>query len=435
MRKQYRTGDQNWVRERNLAIVLSYLWEAGREISRADLAELSGLNKSTVGNLLVQLQVWGLVKESGVSSDHLGRPGVLLDINADAGRIIGIELGVGFVSAVVADMKANVIWRRKVEMTDEGRPLAEASQEQVLEQSERLVQEAIEYSKQCTCRLFGLGVGLPGLVDHRTGTLLFAPNLGWHNVPIRDMWRTRFGTLVIEENEADAAALGEHMLGVAKQVDNFVYLSAGVGLGGGLVIDGKLRGGARGFAGEIGHMTLEPDGPVCNCGNRGCWETLIGPRAILQSVRQAARENRAPILLSLCNGDPAAIQIEQVLQAAARGEPAVLIALAEVGRYLGIGIANLINALDPNLIVLGGVLSAMGSYILPRAQYEVNLRALPTTRESVEIKLSAFQLDACLMGGVALILHQVLGNPAIFYPKPTGQAFFEEGAPFTTGIL
>ena len=435
MKKQYRTGDQNWVRERNLAIVLNYLWEASQPISRADLAKTSCLNKSTVGSLLTQLQSWGLVKESGMSNQRPGRPGVLIDINPEGGRIIGVEIGVGFITVIVVDMKAQALWRRKMETTEAGKPLTELSQAEVLEQAEHLVQEAVAEATTCDCRLFGIGLGVPGLVNHSTGTLLFAPNPGWRNVPLRDMWRQRFGVPVVVENEANAAALGEHMLGVARQLDNFIYLSAGVGLGGGLVIDGKLYGGVGGYAGEIGHMTLEPEGPQCNCGNRGCWEMLVGPRAILQRVRQAAVEGRAPELLAQCSGNANAIQMEHVLQAAAQGQPAVLVALAEVGRYLGIGIANLVNALNPKMIVLGGVLSAVGPYILPRAQHEVNQRALETARDGMQIKISAFQLDACVMGGAALILRGILNNPLLCQPKAASPALLYENRAFAVTML
>ena len=435
MKKQYRTGDQNWVRERNLAIVLNYLWEAGQPISRADLTTTSGLNKSTVGSLLTQLQSWGLVKESGISNQRPGRPGVLIDINPDAGRIIGVEIGVGFITVIVADMKAKVLWRRNTETTEAGKRLTELSQAEVLEQAEHLVQEAITEATTCDCRLYGIGLGVPGLVNHSTGTLLFAPNLGWRNVPFRDMWRQRFGVPVIVENEANAAALGEHMLGVAKQLDSFVYLSAGVGLGGGLVIDGKLYGGTGGYAGEVGHTTLEPEGPQCNCGNRGCWEMLVGPRAILQRVRQAAVEGHAPDLLARCGGDANAIQMEHVLQAAAQGQPAVLIALAEVGRYLGIGIANLVNALNPKMVVLGGVLSAVSPYILPRAQYEVNQRALETARDGMQIKVSAFQVDSCVMGSVALVLRRILDNPVVWQHTVAPVPQLDEHSVFLERVL
>jgi glucokinase-like ROK family protein len=288
---------------------------------------------------------------------------------------------------------------------------------QMLEQAERLIQEAIDQIQAAGQRLLGIGVGVPGLVDHATGTLLFAPNLGWRDVPVREMWR-RFGVPVLVENEANAAALGEHMLGVARRVDNFIYLSAGVGLGGGIVIDGKLYGGVGGYAGEIGHMTLVPDGPQCNCGNRGCWETLVGPPAIIERVQQAAREGRTQQLMALpeVDGNIQAIRMKHVLEAAERGELAVLHVLDDAGRYLGIGMANLLNAFNPSLVVLGGVLSLAGPYILPRAQREVEARALAAARAGVDITLSAFKFDACVMGGVSLIVREILSNPAAWHP-------------------
>jgi len=260
-------------------------------------------------------------------------------------------------------------------------------------------------------------VGVPGLVDHATGTLLFAPNLGWSSVPLRDMWQ-RYGVPVIIENEANAAALGEHMIGAAKNVDNFIYLSAGVGLGGGLMIGGKLYGGVGGYAGEIGHMTLMPDGPQCACGNRGCWETLVGPTAILERVREAAQAGHTPILMSLPEvlNDARAIRMQHVFEAAARGEEAVRQVLDDVGCYLGIGIANLLNAFNPSMVVLGGVLSLAGPYLLPRARREVETRALNAARSNVEIKLSAFKFDACVMGGASLIAREILNDPSAWKP-------------------
>jgi glucokinase-like ROK family protein len=405
--RRYRTGDQNWVRERNLSIVLRYIWEAGEPIARARLTEISGLNKSTMGNLLTQLQAWGFVREMGTVNVGPGRPGVMIDIDPDGGRLIGAEIGVDFISVVLTDLKANVVWRRKIETNDLAR-----QQAHVIELTEGLVQEAIDQARESGHRLLGIGLGLPGLIDHATGTLLFAPNLGWNNVPFRDMWQ-RFGVPVIVENEANAAALGEYMLGVAKHVENFIYLSAGVGLGGGLMIGGKLYGGVGGYAGEIGHMTLAPDGPPCACGNRGCWETFVGPTAILNRIRQAALEGHTPLLMTLPEvaGDVSAIRMRHVFEAAERSETTVVQALDEVGRYFGIGVASLLNALNPSLVVLGGVLSLAGPYILPRAEHEVARRALVAARANVELKLSAFKFDACVMGGVSLIMREVLNNP------------------------
>jgi glucokinase-like ROK family protein len=419
---RYRTGDQTWVREHNLSIVLNYIWESGEPIARARLTEISGLNKSTIGSLLAQLQDWGFVRETGTSSVGPGRPGVMIDINPEAGRLIGVEIGVDFISAVLTDVKAGTVWQGRIDTNGYG-STRKSDQAQTLEQAEQLIQAAIDQTQAAGQRLLGIGVGVPGLVDHATGTLLFAPNLGWSDVPLRDMWR-RFGVPIIVENEANAAALGEHMLGVTRRVDNFIYLSAGVGLGGGIVIGGQLYGGVGGYAGEIGHMTLVPDGPQCNCGNRGCWETLVGPGAILERVKQFAGEGRTPQLMALpeVNGDIQALRMKHVLEAAERGEPGVLHVLDEAGRYLGIGIASLLNAFNPSWVVLGGMLSLAGPYILPRAQREVDMRALAAARAGVNITLSAFKFDACVMGGVSLIVREILSNPTAWRPEAMNTA-------------
>jgi glucokinase-like ROK family protein len=423
MRPRYRTGDQIWVRERNLAIILNYLWEAGQPISRAQLVATSGLNKSTVGSLLAQLQDWGFVRESGMSEPRPGRPGVLIDLNPDAGRMIGVEIGVGFISVIVTDLKARAVWQRKVETDGRERKFTSQRQTRVLDLAERVVRRAISEAAS-RHRLFGIGLGVPGLVDHATGTLLFAPNLRWRDVPLRDRWALRFGVPVIVENEANAAALGEQMLGAARGVDDFIYLSAGVGLGGGLVMGGRLYGGTGGFAGEVGHMTILPDGPQCNCGNRGCWETLVGPTAILRKVRQAAVGARVPSLPAL-GKSAATLRMQHVLDAAAQGDPLILEVLSDVGRYLGIGIANLVNTFNPRRVVLGGVLSLAGPYFLPRARQEFAARALAAPRQGVEIALSAFKFDAGVMGGVSLILRRILSDPAAWQAQKAPEVSLE----------
>ena len=412
---RYRTGDQTWVRERNLAIALSYLWEAGRPISRAEIVSASGLNKSTVGSLLAQLQNWRFVKEGGRSEPRPGRPGTLLDVNPDGGRLIGVEIGVGFISVVVTDMKARVVWQRKADVPVAPGP-SRRHQTHVLTMTERLVQTAIAHAVGGH-RVLGIGLGVPGLVDRATGTLLFAPNLHWRDVPLRDRWVERFGVPVIVENEANAAALGEQMLGTAKGMDDFICLSAGVGLGGGLVVRGKLYGGAGGFAGEVGHMTIVPDGPLCNCGNRGCWETLAGPTAILRQVRKAIADGRSPRRTLVGDGALETLQMDQVLEAAASDDPVVLEILGEVGRYLGIGLANLINIYNPSLVVMGGVLSLVAPYVLPQARHEVEARAVAAPRRGVQILVSRFKFDACVMGGVSLILRKILSDPAAWRPR------------------
>src|SRR5512143_3849736 len=176
--RRYRTGDQSWVRERNLSIVLRYIWDAGQPIARARLTEISGLNKSTMGNLLTQLQAWRFVRETGTVTAGPGRPGTLIDIDPDGGRLIGAEIGVDFVSVALTDLKASVVWRKKIDTNGASRQQAE-----IISLTERLFQEAIAETRVTGQRLLGIGVGGPGRVDHAAGTLLFAPNLGWSSVP------------------------------------------------------------------------------------------------------------------------------------------------------------------------------------------------------------------------------------------------------------
>jgi glucokinase-like ROK family protein len=407
--KRFQNGYQNWVREGNLSAALRQVWEAGQPISRSQIVASSGLTKATVGSLLAQLQEWQLVVESGVSDPRPGRPATLIDLNPEGGRLIGAEIGVDDIKVVLCNLQGKIVWRRTVPTLENG----PASMEQVLEKAEQLVQEAIDQSAQCHCRMFGIGVGVPGLVNRTTGTLLFAPNLQWRNLALRDRWEKRFDRPVFVENDAKAGAIGEQTWGKASHLNNFVYLSAGVGLGSGIVLDGRLLKGDGGFAGAVGHMTIEPDGPLCNCGNRGCWETLITPRAVVREVRRVASEGQMPALLAAegVAGNVSSIRFEHLVKAAAQGDPLILDLFRRVGYYLGIGIANLINAFNPTLVILGGTLSLASDYVLPCARDEVMARALAEVRQDVEIMTSEFGPDACVVGGAALGLHAVLSNP------------------------
>ncbi len=412
MTTRIRRGDQFWVREHNLSLVLSYVWECGRPTLTSEIAGASGLNRGTVGSLLAQLGSWGLVREVGVRLDGPGRPGKLVEINPEGGRIIGLEVGVGFASVIITDLKGERRWRGRLDVS----PVPTANEEaglSVLETAVELLDQAVrEVASECQ-RLLGIGVGLPGLVDHATGVLLYAPNLGLRRLPLGDLLRDRYPDVPIcIENEANAAAQGEWALGAAKGVDNFVYLSAGVGLGAGLVLDGKVFGGAEGLAGEVGHMTLEPEGPLCNCGNRGCWETLVGPRSILAAARMSAEAGKSPRLLSLCAGRTAEITMENIVEAARVGDEGVLEGLRETARYLGIGIANIVDFCNPRMVILGGVLSLVGPYVLEDAEKEARRRALSDPSKNVTITGSAFGFDACAIGAATLVVREILGRPS-----------------------
>ncbi|MCS7283626.1 MAG: ROK family transcriptional regulator [Anaerolineae bacterium] len=401
------TADQVLVRKLNTSLIMECLRTSG-PLSRAGLSSTTGLNRSTVSSIIHDLLEKNLVREIGFQpSARTGRPGILLELNPDGGCAIGVEIGVDFISAVLTDFVARVLWRRRIPTHPEEK------QERIIQKAEEIVEEALAIGKAYGLSPLGIGLGVPGLVNIQEGTLVFAPNLRWFNVPLKQMWTQRFGIPVYVENEANAAALGEYYFGNARGVQNLIYLSAGVGLGGGIIIKGRLFRGSNGYAGEIGHMTVDPSGELCGCGKRGCWETMVGPRAIVRRVRRALENGQESSILSAVENDLDRIDINVVVQAAQDGDSLARAALEEVGVHLGIGISNLVNAFNPEMVVLGGALSLAGSLLLPVIEETVRAHALPQPREALTLATSAHGADACVMGAVALVLDEILREPML----------------------
>lgn len=398
------TADQGFIRKFNTAVILDYLRRFA-PLSRAELAARANLNRSTVSIIVNSLIEEGFIQETDFQSARIGRPGMLLTLNPKGGFAVGLEIGVDFISVIVTDFIANVLWQERVLSNPEN------DQINILDCASELTQKAIDVGINQGLRPLGIGVGVPGLVDLRQGKLVFAPNLQWSNVPLRLMWSQRFDLPIFIENEANAAALGEYYFGVARGKDSFIYLSAGIGLGGGVIIDGKLFRGSSGYAGEIGHMTIDPDGELCGCGKRGCWETKVGPRAVLSRVRKILADGAPSLINNLSGNNLNGITFNNVVDAAKMGDSVAVDALKDVGKYLGIGVVNLINIFNPELIVLGGALSLAHEYLLPVIETTVHESSLKPPCENIEFAASGHGSDACVMGAVALVLDDILREP------------------------
>jgi glucokinase-like ROK family protein len=399
-----RTGDQALIREINLSIILNALRDHS-PLSRAALAVGTGLNKTTVSSLVQQLLDAQLVTESGVGKNITGRPGILLQLNALAGGMIGVEIGVDFISVLLTDFAAHVVWRHQ-ERTDR-----RDSQSVILHRAFTNIEAAAKQAQHIGLPVLGMAMGVPGLVDTQSGTLLYAPNLNWENVPLRQMLRSRFDFPVTVDNEATMAAFGESYFGVARGSRNVLYVSAGVGIGGGLVLDGRIYPGSAGFAGEVGHMTIEPNGLTCNCGNRGCWETLASQSAVFRRVHEAIAAGATSSLSRFKNGKRESLTIPLIVRAAEEGDVVALQALTETGMYLGIGLASLINILNPEMVVFGGILSLAKEFLMPVIQETIQARAMRWSSRSAQIVVAAYGSDACVMGAVAMIYDQILRQP------------------------
>jgi len=397
-------ADQLWVRKINRAIILQ-VFRTHPTLSRARLAAETGLNPSTVSSIIGELIQEDLIRETDLIQSRTGRPGRLLELNPEGGCALGIEINVDYIEFLITDFAANVLWRQKQSTTPE------IGQEEIMLQVSHLAKKASAFIQDRKSHLLGVGVGVPGLVDVSSGLLRIAPNLHWTNIHIRDVLAKHFDCPIYVENEANAAALGEYYFGAVRNVKDFIYLSAGIGLGSGIVIGGKLFKGMFGYAGEAGHMTLDVNGELCGCGKHGCWETFVGPRAVEQRVQSSLNCGAKSIMTDMVKGDIRNIIFDDVLKAAKMGDQTAMDALAKVAFYLGIGIANLVNLFNVEVIVLGGALNNASSFILEDIERVVSANTLAPEREHLRIIPSAHGSDACIMGAIALVLDDILCEP------------------------
>jgi len=400
------TADHILIRGTNLSSVLRLI-HTQAPLSRARLAVITGLNKSTVSSLVEELLGRNLVHETGINSAGAGRPATLLEINPRAGCIIGVELGVDFISVAVTNFACQILWRRTVSVQP-----ADA-QEKTIGQILALVRKAITAGRRKGLRILGLGLATPGTVDLDAGVLIFAPNLQWRNVPFKQIFARHTQLRVFVENDANAAAIAEHLLGTARQSKDFIFVFAGVGIGGGLFLNGQLYRGGNGYAGEIGHSPImaEPTARVCHCGNRGCWETYANQRSVMQRISTRLKSKRSGILPRLMAEQKAPLSIPLIKQAADAGDIEAIESFSEAGRAMGQGFAGLINIFNPEKIILGGPLSLAGDYLLPCIRETITRHAMPEIVQHAQVQLSIFGTDAALMGAVALVIDDILASP------------------------
>ena len=315
---------------------------------------------------------------------------------------VGVDLGGTQIRAILRDAQGAIVSRASI--------LTQASdgQKQVIARIIETVRQTVSGIPWGT--IGGIGIGVPGPVDPWTGVVLQAPNLpGWRDVPIRDIVQSAFGVPVEVGNDANLAALGEHMYGAGIGVANLIYVTISTGIGGGIIADGKLLLGAKGLAGEFGHQTLVPDGPLCGCGNRGCLEALGSGTAIARMAREAVARGQGQKLLELAQGSVEALDARIVASAARAGDAVAQDILRCAATYVGIGLANVVNILNPELIVLGGGVTRMGELLFDPVREVIAQRAMPAMR-AVRIVPAALGGDVVLFGAVALIANALKGE-------------------------
>jgi predicted NBD/HSP70 family sugar kinase len=392
---------QQALRSHNLALVLQHI-AANEPVTRARIAQATSLTKATVSSLVDDLLSARLVTELGPEArGEVGRPGSALALNRTGFVGVGLELNVDYVAVCVTDLVGRVRYLRTRPRDNRGQPPT-----RVLGRAVRMAHTAMRAAEAEGLTIAGLAVAVPGLVEPGQGLLHVAPNLEWVDVPVAQILKDRLAPRdppVIVDNEANLAALGELWFGGHERLTDFVHISGEIGVGGGIVIGGELYRGASGFAGEVGHVTVQPDGPRCRCGARGCLEQVAGQDALL---RAAGLTGAAGTSI----GQPRGSVAELVARASA-GDPGTLEAIEAAGRALGIGVAATVNVVDPSAVVLGGLYASLEPWLRKPLQAELRERVISQSWAPVRVLASSLGPDAAVRGAAGAVVREVLSNP------------------------
>lgn len=410
MSRYKRPISQTDLREKNLSTILYCLREEA-PTSRANLASLTQLNKSTVSSLTEELLAAGVIEDVGLAESDGGRPGKLLALNAPQNLSIGVEFAANLVSVVVTNLVGEIQARCEAVVDH-------SEQEQMLQTAVTLINKMLSTVVAQNGRVLGIGVALPGVVDGINGRLVYSPNLQWRQVAIRQYFESHFDYPINIENNANAAALGEHFFGAAQQIDDFIFVSVGKGIGAGLFLNGDLFHGVRGMAGEIGqaHVVQGQAWLMEQDGRR--WDSFANKPALLTLV-QDGLDGRQQTVLREWIGDERPLTLQLINRAAVAEDVFALNCLKEVGERIGLGIANLIHFIDPALILLGGEMAAVGTHLLPHIASITQQSDLIEREYPVKVALSQFREDAILIGASTLMIQMALNEPRTYLLSDT----------------
>jgi glucokinase len=312
---------------------------------------------------------------------------------------LGIDLGGTKIITAIVDRRGRILSRDYRETEVQDGPAAVVGQ--MMEAAADVIAEGGINSAGIT----GVGIAAPGPIDAHSGVVTAPPNLpGWKDVPLRQLIEDRLGLPTALENDANAAALAEHRFGAGRGTKHMLYVTASTGIGGGFILDGKLYAGATGSAAEIGHMTILPDGPLCGCGNQGCLEALASGTAIAREARELVHGGTRTLIAGLAHGDPDGISARLVAQAAAEGDAEAARILDHAMSYLGIGMANLVNLFNPELLVIGGGLTKMGERLFGPVRSIIDQRAFPANAHAVRVIPAELGDDVGVLGAAAVAM-------------------------------
>ncbi|MEV5348319.1 ROK family protein [Streptomyces achromogenes] len=378
------------VSEQSRAEIFATVLTSG-PLSRTQLAQRLGLVPSSVTRMLPPLLEHGYLHESDAAPNGRGRPQKMLHVNPDKHIVVGIKIGPAQVSGVVTDMAANVLARLE-------EPIADRTPETVLSAAAALTLRLLEQAPEAADRVLGLGVGVSGHVDSAAGVCRYSALLGWNKVDVAGPLREATGLPVVVNNDVNTLVVAERWFGQGRDVDSFAVVTVGPGIGCGLLLDGALFSGASGLAGELGHLPLDPAGPMCSCGRRGCLEALAGDRAVLRHLQDA--------------GVPCAT-IDQAMDIARSGsgsaQTVARSAFAEAGTALGRGLAGMCNLLNLQKIILAGEGAVAHDLFGPAMNQALQAHAFSTAAHDCDIHVDPVTHDLWARGAACLVIREAVG--------------------------
>lgn len=373
------------IRETNLSRVLTLMHAAG-SISRVGIVRHTGLSATTISGLVNVLLESGFVHESGIGESSGGRPPVLVEFNYSFRYLLGVDMGATHLTVVLMNLAGTILAHRFERFDVAHDP--EGTAGRVL----ALIEETTAEAGQSFATILGLGITIPAplegaRLDHASGVILPA----WERYDLLRALQLESSLPVYIENDANAGAIAEKWWGQGRPYKNLAYIKLGVGVGSGLILNGEIYRGSGGTAGEVGHTTIDVDGPPCRCGNRGCMESYVGAPALVAEVKQRRQEQ----------GE---LTVEEIAAAALAGDPICTQVVQRAGAYLGTALANLINVLNPALIILGGDLVAADRLLLDAVRTSIRQRAMPKAVAESEVVISRLGRDAVAVGAATIAM-------------------------------
>ena len=394
------------VENRVQAGIMAHVHAEARPVSRAELTVVSGSSRGKISSEVARLIEVGLLVEDGLAESDGGRRSSLLGIPRSAGLIAAVDIGATSIDVALTTLGSEILAHRD-EPTD-----VRFGPQPVLERVKELISELLEERDASPRDILAVGVGVPGPVEQSSGLLTVPPIMpGWDRFPIRDFFVGEYAAPVFVDNDVNVMAVGEHWGGVGKGVDDMIFVKIGTGIGSGIIIGGRLHRGIQGCAGDLGHVSVDPNGPVCTCGNQGCLEAMAAAPAMVLEAERCIREGNSTVLAEVLR-EQGEITARDIGEAARRSDYCASTVIRRTGRLIGQTLSAIVSMLNPSLVIIGGGVSHIGNALLAEIRSSVYQRSLPLATRNLPVVMSELDGVAGVTGASVMAAEGVLKAPS-----------------------